>query len=419
MVSLMQRLEECVSPYHTVSVAGQDLEEAGFFHREFGDSDLFCRGGRYYLTPHDGVLLALVIGEEPGPLRIAVCHGDSPCLKLKPNPDLWTEQYGRWNVETYGGARWEEWLDRPLLLSGRAQLRGADPFSPKSVLFAIKEPVGIIPSLAYHLSDKKPAAIGKQTELPPLVQMGRKPGSSFFDFLAEFLDCLPEQLLDVDGFLYPAQPPVKGGLHQELLFSPRLDNLVSVHACLKGILSCVPEDVQGVRVMVIFNHEEVGSRSKEGAASGLLNALLRRVYQDLEGNAESLYSACGDGFLLSVDVAHAHHPAAFSQKGDPTNPVFLGGGIVLKTAARQSYVGDSKSLAIIKGLCGEKGIPYQHYVNHSDLPGGSTIGPILSAAFFFSALDVGVPVLSMHAPVETMSCQDQAAAETLLMAFLS
>lgn len=420
MLNLTERLSRSVSPYHGVEAGLEDLLGEGFCRLELKEEWKLKRGGRYVLAPYDAALIAFTVGKRDGALRGAVAHSDFPCLKLKPNSYLQEGRYGKCNIEVYGGAILNTWLDRPLSLAGKVVLRGSDPFCPEKRLFRSEGAVGIIPNIAIHLNRdvNKGLELNRQKDLMPLVDTGTEAEDKEYllQIIARELETAPEEILSWDLNFIPDQQPVTAGLDQSLLIAPRLDNTTSVHGCIRGILSCGAEE--GIRFIGIFDHEEVGSRSKQGAASALLPMVLERIYACLGQGREKLYRDLAEGFLLSADAAHAHHPNAMGAKGDPTNPVYLNQGVAVKTAAGQSYAGDGEAVAVVREICRREEIPYQMFVNRSDIPGGSTIGSILSAALSVRTMDVGVPVLAMHSAVETMGRKDQEALERLILSIL-
>ncbi len=424
---LLDFIKASPSPFHVVAKAAEELRAAGFQEINLGEPFHLNRGEKYFLRAYGSAFVAFTVGEA-GPLRMAVAHTDSPCFRLKPNAAMEKSGYGVLNVEPYGGMMLRTWLDRPLSLAGKVVLRGSDPFAPEVRLFDAARPILTIPSLAIHM-DREVNTKGElkvQEQLLPLATLlgdadeGENEESQderdfFLSWLAEEIGAEEEDILSYDLLTYPVEEGTQLGLWGELLSSPRLDNLTSVVACLSGI--CATEGARGLRLIACFDNEEIGSRTKQGAAGNLLRSVLTRIYEAL-GNPEALEPALAEGFLLSVDVAHATHPNYVSNMDPKLHPV-LGGGFAIKQAASQSYAGDAESVAIVRALAEAAGVPWQHFVNHSDARGGSTIGSMLSAALSIRATDIGVPILAMHSARETMAAKDQESLERLLQHFLA
>lgn len=418
---LLSFIERAVSPVHTVLAAEAFLREAGFAELSLAEPWELVEGGRYYVKVYGTTLLAFTVGED-GPLRMAAAHTDFPCLRLKSAPGLEREGYGMLNVEPYGGLILRSWLDRPLGLAGRVALRGEDAFHPRAVPVDFGRPVVTIPSLAIHMDRKvnEEGELNAQDDMLPLAallgDMGE--GDWWQAALAEELGVPPEEILSFELSTYPYERGCTLGLAGELLSSPRLDNLTSVWACLRGLRDASAEQVpSGVRLIALFDNEEVGSRTKQGAGSMVLLDVLRRIYRT-RGGDEGCAEAVASGFLLSVDVAHGLHPDHMD-KCDPAVRPVLGGGAVLKQAASQSYAGDAEAIAIVRELARLSGIPVQDFVNRSDSRGGSTLGSIASALVPVRTMDVGVPILAMHSARETMAAADEDALIALAQAVLA
>ena len=282
-------------------------------------------------------------------------------------------------------------------------------------------PLLTIPRLAIHLNrdvNESGEKLDRQTALTPLAALlAEEEGKDFFlRKLAREIGHPPEEILSYDLTVYAAESGCTMGFDSDLLSAPRLDNLAGVRACLDGLIDSASE--KGIQLIALFDHEEVGSRTKQGAASALLPQLLSAIYRSLSLDEDDLAADIADGFLLSVDAAHALHPN-YPDKSDPTNRPRLGSGLVIKQAAGQSYVGDATAAAIIKGLCEANDIPYQTFANRSSIPGGSTLGAIASANLAMRGQDVGIPLLAMHSARETMATADQEALTRLLRAFFS
>ena len=422
---LLDFIQCSTSPFHVVEESAKRLLHAGFQELKPADSWRLAAGGRYFLRVYGSTLLAFVVGEKPlkshgTPLLMAAAHTDFPCFRLKPEAGMTRDGCGTLNVETYGGLILRTWLDRPLSLAGKIVLRGKDAFHPEVRLVDFQKPLMTIPSLAIHMDRdvNKDGALNAQKDMLPLAALvGRDAEEDFFlAWLAEACETERDAILSYDLGAYPCEAGCTFGLHDEFISSPRLDNLTSALACLKGIEKAHP--TQGIRLIALFDNEEVGSRTKQGAGSAVLGDVLRRIYQELSGESDAVCRALADGFLLSVDVAHAVHPS-HAAKSDPVVHPALAAGVVLKQAASQSYAGDAEASAIVRALAEEHEIPWQRFVNRADSRGGSTLGAIASSFVPVRTMDIGAPILAMHSARETMGVADQESLERLLTAFLA
>lgn len=419
--ALLSFIQQSPSPAHTVAAAAARLCGAGFAELSLAEDWQLAAGGRYFVSVYGTTLLAFTVGDA-GPLRMAAAHTDFPCFRLKPAAGLTRAGYGVLNVEPYGGLILRSWLDRPLGLAGRVVLRGADAFHPRAELVDFARPLVTIPSLAIHMDRKvnEEGGLNAQTDMLPLAALLGDMGKDDWwqAALAAALGVTQEEILSYELSTYPFEAGCALGLADELLSSPRLDNLTSVWACLEGLLGASAGSVPaGVRLVALFDNEEVGSRTKQGAGSLVLAEALRRIYEKAGGDAARA-QALADGFLLSVDVAHGLHPA-HEEKSDPALRPVLGGGVVIKQAASQAYAGDAEAVAIVRELARLHAIPVQDFVNRSDSRGGSTLGSIASALVPVRTMDVGVPILAMHSARETMAAADEAALISLVRAVLA
>lgn len=419
---LLQLTEMAVSPFHTVEEAVGQLVEAGFERLDPRDDWGLEYGGKYYLVHHGSSMIAFQVGEgftfRDG-FRIAAAHTDFPCLRIKPCPELTEEGYARVNVEIYGGAILNTWLDRPLSVAGRVALKGEDPFHPVMRLLNIKRPVFTIPNLAIHLNKdiNKGVELNKQTDMLPIAAMvgeGLDSGQFFLRYLAKELKTEPENILDYELSVYNADAGDLIGITQEFLSAPRLDNLTSVQALLTGIIE--GKRREGINVIALFDHEEIGSKTKQGAGSLWLTSVLEKIMISFGRDRDKYLGALEDSILLSVDVGHAVHPSN-PKKNDLTNKNLLNGGLSIKEASAQSYATDAEAVAIIQQICEQEQIPYQKFANRSDGTSGGTLGSIASSLLPVKTVDVGVPLLAMHSSRELMGARDQESLVRLLTAY--
>ena len=404
-----------VSPFHVVQTVKERLTESGFEEISFGADHKLAEGKGYLMTPYPSVLFAFRIDTWKRGMHIAAAHTDWPAFKLKPQPDIKDSSYLRVNTEPYGGMLKRTWFDRPLGLAGKVMLRNVqDPYHPGEVLFDSGAPWLIIPSLAPHLDREiETREIDAQKVLMPLYGTGQE--GSFMEKVAEKLGVAEEEILDYDLYLYNMDPAQITGADSDLLCAPRIDNIASVAALTEGIAQ-VTEPSAGISLIALFDNEEIGSRSKQGADSELLRMVLEHIRRQM-GLEGSIADVLAESMLLSVDGAHAMHPN-YKDKSDETARAFLGGGVVLKTSAGQRYVTDSRASAIIKGLCAEHGITLQQQANRSGAPGGQTLGPIASSYLPMLAADLGIPMLAMHSARELAHIRDYEALEALMRVFL-
>ena len=417
-------IESSTSPYHTVEESYRRLEEQGFTPLSM-DEEWNLVAGDYVIDVYGTTLVAVHIGEHPREaLRIASAHTDFPGFRVKPNAMITDKGYGKLNVESYGGLIQYTWFDRPLSLAGVVVTKGKG-LDLETHYVDIAKPVATIPSLAIHMNRQvnEKAVFNKQKEMLPLILM-RGLGTEYEDdktllkaLLAEEIGCEAADILSYELTVYNTDTVETVGFDAEYISAPRLDNLTSCYACLQGIVSAKKQHATGIRMAFLFDHEEVGSRTKQGGASLLLPNVVRRVYRALGFSEEACEADIAKGFMISSDVAHGYHPN-YGEKNDITNYPTLNGGVVLKIASSQSYAGDAVAQAIVTDLCETHSIKHQIYVNRSDIPGGSTVGSISSAQLVMRTMDVGLPLLAMHSARELMGTYDQIELNRLLTVFL-
>ncbi len=414
-----------VSPFHCILTASRFLEQEGFTRLDLtGAWDLKPAKG-YYLPVFDSSLIAFTTGDAPvsqayvPTLRMEAAHTDWPCLKLKPSPEVSTSRYGKLNVEVYGSPILSTWMDRPLSLAGKVCAAGQTPFSPKVHLVDVKRPVAVIPNLAIHMNREvnNGAALNPQKDMLPILTLLEDKTDNdhcLVNLLARETGCAPEDILDYDLCLYNLDSCSTLGLEGEFFCAPRIDNLTSVSACLAGIVSGFRQN--GVNVIALYDNEEIGSRTKQGAFSAVTDRVLEKLYLSLGYSREQYLNAVMDGFLLSMDVAHAMHPN-HTEKCDIKNQILPGDGVAIKMAAAQSYATDASCISVIEDICRRSQIPCKKFSNRSDIKGGATLGAISSALLSMRTVDVGVPILAMHSARETMGTKDQAALVALASEF--
>ncbi len=421
---LIAFINRAVSPYHTVLEVMRRLKESGFSELKLSEEWSVSPGGKYYVNFQDSSLIAFRYGtkfEFKETFRIAAAHTDFPCLRLKPSPDMAEEGYGKVNVEVYGGMTLNTWLDRPLSVAGKVVLKSNQVFKPEIKFVDIKKPVFIIPNIAIHLNKdiNKGQELNKQTDMLPIAGMIKKEADKncyFMRYLADYLQVNLKDILDYDLILYNCEEGKIVGIEEDFIASPRLDNMTSVLALCKGIIHSEME--KGMQAIALFDHEEIGSKTKQGAGSLLLTNVLEKAFLSFGFNHMNYIEAIADSMLLSVDVSHGYHPNQ-GGKYDPTNKAVLNSGVTIKEAAGQSYATDCEAVAIIQQLCMLHQIPYKKFVNRSDGTSGSTLGSIASSMLPLKTVDLGVPLLAMHSAMELMGAQDQKSLEDLLKVYFS
>ncbi len=424
--SYLEGLEELlkagVSPYHCVLHAARILKEAGFSELALtGDWDL-KPGHGYFLPLFDSTLAAFTIGEHltgRPVLRMEAAHTDWPCMRIKPSPEVASNRYGKLNAEVYGSPILNTWLDRPLSLAGKVSAAGPDPFHPQIRFVDLKDPLLVIPNLAVHMNREvnDGVKLNPQVDLLPLMTMITEDTDKdrfFLNRLAQETDCAPEEILDYELCVYNTEAPVLTGLNHEFISSPRLDNLTSVYACLTAVTAGYRDN--GINLILLYDNEEIGSRTKQGALSSVTERMLEKLFLSLGYDRRTYLDTVMDGFLLSMDVAHALHPN-HPEKCDIKNQICPGDGVTLKMSSSQSYSTDASCIGVVESLCRSREIPYKKFSNRSDMRGGSTLGAISSAMLSIRTVDLGVAILAMHSSRELMAHKDQEALDALAAAF--
>ena len=328
--------------------------------------------------------------------------------------------YLQLNTETYGGAILSTWMDRPLSVSGRVVLKSDDAFHPEVKLIDMERPIIIIPNLAIHMNREvnKGVELKKQVDMMPIyaISSEKLTKDAFLESVAKALHVEKDCILDYELTIYNTDKPCLAGLLEEFVSAPRLDNLSSTVALIEAITEGGRN--KGINMMIVFDHEEVGSRSKQGGASTLLGTILEKIYLSMEMEHVEYIGAMEESILMSVDVSHAYHPN-YSGKYDITNHNVVNQGFAIKEACSQSYATDSEAIAIVQQICEKNGIAYQKFVNHSDSAGGGTIGAIASTMLPIRTVDIGVPIFAMHSSRESMGIKDYESLVDYLKAYYS
>ncbi len=412
--SLMEFLDKSPVNFLAVKTVGSRLDDAGFMRLDPRESWKLEPGGKYYITKNSSAIFAFVVSTE-GPasgFRIISAHSDSPCLRVKPNAEMISDGgVVKLNVEVYGGPILYTWFDRPLSLAGRVVLRSDDPLNPRTEIVRFDRPLLTIPHLAIHFNRavNEGNPLSKQKDMLPVIAIVREAAEKnnmLLRCVAEAVGCAMEDILDFDLSLFDTTPACLVGLDEEFLTSGRLDDLSMVHGAMTALLET--SSTKQTRVMAIFDNEETGSGTKQGAASPVLMQLLRRIVTCLGGSEEDYLRSIDKSFMVSADNAHAYHPN-YPEKYDPTNHPVVGGGPVIKINANCKYMTDAESAAVFKSICEKAGVPCQYFVNHSDVAGGSTLGNIFTSQLDIRGVDMGAAMWAMHSVRETSSSADHVA----------
>lgn len=410
---LIQFINESPTNYHAIQNVKKQLTENGFKQLFSGEAWHIERGGKYFVTKNHSSLFAFVPGEgniaESG-FKFICAHSDSPTFRIKPSAEMMVEgKYLKLNTEVYGGPILYTWFDRPLSMAGRVLLKSDNPLKPAIQFVNFKRPLLIIPHLAIHFNrtiNEQGNPLSKQKDMLPVLGMINEhfeKDNFLLHLIAEEMGITSESILDFDLTLYDFEKGFLTGLQDEFISCGKLDDLAMVHAGMEALLRS--QDCTKTKVLAVFDNEEVGSGTKQGAGSPVLRTIVERIVLGLGGSGEDLYRAIHNSFMISADMAHALHPN-YPEKHDPTNHPFINGGPVIKLNANQKYVTDGDSAAVFATICQMAGVPYQTSVNHSDMAGGSTLGNILLSQMELRGVDVGNPMWAMHSVRETAGTKD-------------
>ena len=411
-LELIDFLYDSPSACHGVKETQKILDKNGFIEIKEADKWDLKAKGKYYVIKNDSALIAFEVGtgdiEETG-FRLIGAHTDVPGFRIKPNPQMISEgKYVKLNTEVYGGPILHTWFDRPLSIAGKVSLKGVSPLKPETRLVNINKPLLIIPSLAIHMNREvnEGFKINRQVDTLPLLGLINdklEKEDYLMNILSEELQVNKEDILNFELGLYEYEKGMLIGMNEELISSGRFDDLWMVYAGIRALVDS--RENAATKVMICIDNEEIGSLTAEGADSTLLNNILERITLGLGKDREGYYRALANSIMISADLAHAVHPN-LGDKHDPTNRPVLEGGPVLKIAASGSYSTDSFNGAVFAGVCEAAGVPFQKFVNRSDVRGGTTIGPVTAANLTIPVIDMGAPVLGMHSIRELASVKD-------------
>ena len=398
MQNLIQFLKNSPTAYQAVSETEIFLKDNGFEKLSETEDWTLTEGGKYYVVRNSSSLIAFKVGSlDRFSFRVVASHTDSPALKLKENAATLQGKYAKLNAETYGGGIWYSFFDRPLKIAGRVVTLENGTLKTRNALSSFSV---VIPSLAVHMNRgvNEGFSVNAQTDLQPLYALAE---SGAPDFLEEFKGA--GELVSYDLYLVNAESPYSFGLNGEFLASPRIDNLTSARSSIEALVSSA--DGQGVCVAALFDNEEVGSQTLQGAGGDFLENTLRRVSYALKFDDSEYYKALAGSFVISLDNAHAMHPN-HPEKSDPTNKTVLGGGVVIKAHANKAYTTDALSSAVVKTVFDKAGVKYQTFFNRSDMRSGGTLGAISLGHVGVMSADLGLAQLAMHSATECIAKSD-------------
>lgn len=409
---LISFLTNSVSPFHCVAESKLILKNAGFSELKESEKWILKDGQSYFVTRNNASLIAFVYRKnfEKEGFRIVGAHTDSPCLKLKPVQDMIKDNYFQLSTEVYGGPVLSTWFDRDLSIAGKVCFSNGKN-KLETALVNFNSPVAIIPNLAIHLSGKK-KDIEKQKELPPVLFQSSKKENFEKILIKELVRSGikgVKRIMDHELFLYDTQAPSICGLNKEFLTAGKLDNLLS---CFAGLKAICDSDRKSGSVLVLNDHEEVGSTSSTGAQGPFLLSILERITKE----KDSLWRSFDLSMIISSDNAHGVHPN-YSEKFDPSHKPLLNGGPVIKYNANQRYASNCETTSIFKFICEKARVPVQSFVMRSDMGCGSTIGPATSAKTGIKTIDIGVPTFGMHSIRETTGIKDSFYIYKAILAF--
>lgn len=394
------------SRFHASVQIQSRLQAAGFIPLDEKQPFKLKKGGKYYLCRQDTAVLAFVMGSESlakGGVKLAASHIDCPSMKLKVDSVSCDKGVVRCGVEVYGGPIISTWIDRELSIAGKVLLRTAKGVESK--LIDLQKPLAIIPNAAIHLNREinKGFEYNKQTQLPAILSVKESSGNPLLELIAKKLKVKTSDILETELYLYDAQPASLMGIEEDMVCAQGMDNLAMTHAILSALVKT--EKPKQTVMGVFFDHEEIGSETPQGAMSSLLSESLERLCISQSNSREDYYLTLRNSFMISADMAHAYHPS-YKEKYDPNYSPLMNQGPVIKLNANHRYASTTDSTAHFVALCEKAQVPYQKFLIRSDMPCGSTVGPIVAAQLGLHTVDIGNPIWAMHSIRETGGCLD-------------
>lgn len=417
MLSFIEKSPTC---FHTVANVKEELRENGFIELKEAEKWVIEENKKYFVTRNGSSVIAFKMPNVQEYEGFAICasHSDSPSFKLKENPEMKDAGYVKLNVEKYGGMLCAPWYDRPLSIAGRiAYTDKESEYKILTKLVNIDRDLVLIPNLAIHMNRDANSSLkyNVQDDMLPVLSLSDTE-SSLIDIVSSCALVNKEDILSCDLYLYNRDKGTFWGANNEFIASPRLDDLECVYSSMKAFIEA--QNSKKVAVFAVFDNEEVGSGTRQGADSSLLESVLKRITLSTNKSEEDFYVELAQSFLVSADNAHGVHPN-FVSKADPVNRPLLNGGIVIKFNAAQKYTTDSLSASLFEKICKSANVPYQFFTNRSDIAGGSTLGNISTAHVSIPSVDIGLAQWAMHSPMESAGADDAEYLKNALVSFYS
>jgi aspartyl aminopeptidase len=404
-------MKKATTSVQTVDAIRERLDAEGFIELEMNEPWTLNASGKYYLTPYPSMLVGFTIGSGQFPtngVKMIAAHTDNPGFRIKPDPEVNSEGMLTLNVERYGGPILNTWFDRPLSIAGRIAVRSDEVLKPKVIHLDFQRPILIIPNLAIHMNREvnKGVEIKVQKEMQPLLTQlieDEIKDNYLLDLVAEEAGVDREDILDMDLNVYCSEEGMLVGSKEEFISCPRIDDLSMVYAAMEALVESKHKD--GINMVAFMDNEEIGSMTRQGADSVMLSNILERIRLVTAGREQQSIHQVMNFFVISADCAHGFHPN-YGEKSDITNKLVMNKGMAIKISCNRSYASEVETIAAFQQLCDKASVKYQKFVNHSDQPGGTTLGPLLSKYVPVHVVDVGVPMLAMHSARELMGKQD-------------
>ena len=401
---LISFLDESPTAFHAVASIKKKLVANGYSELAESEKWELTEGGKYFVTRNDSSIIAFRVPSfNFAGFMISAAHSDSPAFKVKENPEIVENGYVKLNVEGYGGMLMAPWLDRPLSVAGRVIVKSGNRYEVK--LVNVDRDLLIIPNVAIHMNHdaNKNQTWNAQVDMLPILGSADETKGTFMRIVAEAAEVNEDEIISHDLFVYARDKGKIWGGSDEYISAPHLDDLQCVYGCLEGFLGA--NNSSSVLVLAVFDNEETGSLTKQGADSTLLEDVLKRISLSCSKDEEGYYRAVSSSFMVSADNAHALHPN-HPEKADPVNRPAINKGIVIKFNAAQHYTTDAVSCAVYRDLCESNDIPVQVFTNRSDSRGGSTLGNVSNAHVSLNTVDIGLAQLAMHSCYETAGAKD-------------
>lgn len=408
---LMDFINKSPSVFHVIENIKNELNENNYKELFKNEKWNLKTNGKYYITNNESSIIAFQLGNlKNNFFRIIGSHSDAPTFRIKPDPSIISkEHFVKLNTEVYGGPILNTWFDNPLSLAGRIVLKSNDPFKPEVQNINIDKNLLIIPNLAIHMNREinNGHKYDKQKELLPIIGIVNEKleeNDYLLNIIEKELNIKKENIIDFDLFLYDRRKGEYIGENNEFYSIGKIDNLGMAYSSLQALIDS--KNSKFTKLIFVSDNEEVGSQTKQGAGSPFLRDTLERINYSINGDLENFYISIANSFMVSADQAHSFHPN-YPEKNDITNFPLINKGPVIKLSARMNYTSDAYTSSIFKSICDKAEVPCQYFVNHSNILGGSTIGPITVSNLDISSVDIGNPILSMHSMRELGGVKDQ------------